>query len=176
MPAGQIDDAERAAILAEYPRYVTACAPLQPGPYGCLIVIAVVCVYFGLPTVLRWFGVVALPPPYGAIVTVIAVVAGVIGLLMSQINTIASKDPLSHAEQALAALGNPALADAAARRGAAIALLFHGAVLRKLDDPRQFDFGAARTRLGAALEYVCAAEEVLLEAKLLQRPVFTGQP
>ena len=174
MPASPIDDAERAAINAEYRRYIAACAPLQPGPYGCLIVIVVACLYFGLPSVLRFFGVASLPPPYGTVVTVIAVIAGVIGLLMSQIGSIGAKDPLSHAEQALAVLGDPALADPAARRGAAIALLFHGAVLRQRTAPPRFDFGAARARLGPALDYVCALESVLLAEGLLQKPVFTG--
>jgi hypothetical protein len=163
----QLEPAERAEILAEWERLRAEPRPRARPPYGCatvLIATVLSLLVWQVPRLAGW------APPSSLQSAVLAILALLIagGLLF---HLFAGSGKFAHdclrASEAIEWLAaNPGTSDAAARRRHAVTLLFFAVTAD--DGPSTsgtFDAGRARTRLGAHLPYVLAAERVLVEER-----------
>ena len=159
----QPDAAERAAILAEWDRLRAEPRPRARPPYGCatvLVASVLLLLAWQLPKLTGWAPPPTLQPVAVAILTL--VIAG--GLLFHLFvgSSKFAHDCLRAGEAIEWLAANPCTSDAETRRRHAVALLFFS--ITADDGPSMsttFDAGKARTRLGANLPYVLAAERVL---------------
>ena len=173
MSAPSIDAQERAAIVAAYRRRAADWKPRSPQPHGCLTLIVAVLLFLVSGPLVQgagWPGWVA------TVLAVVAVLAGIAGFFVMGARVV-PESPEQRAESAIVALGVGTPLDGATRREHAVALLFHAYDIQGPTMRSTFDFEAARTRLGAALPYLLAVEQVLDEAGLVGGyPVFLSRP
>ena len=154
------DDAERAAIVEEWRRRQEAWKPKESRGTGCLLVLAGLGLYFLVVGVApherpEWLRNVMMA------VMLLLIAAGALLMVVRRI----PYDPDELIESAIATLTGGA-ADAAARRQAAVALLFHYEDVQGPTSRTQFDAAQVRQRLGGVIGFVESVERVLREEKL----------
>lgn len=161
------DTAERLAIVEEWKRQKAAWKPKEYYGAGCLMLLGAVIVLFGMPQLNK---VIAMPQAVKLLGFALIPILGIGGYIVMQTRVIPG-DPRQIAGDAARLLAS-GTGDPAARRQAAVALLFHAWDQRGPTLSTGYDHAAARQEAGAGLEYLQAVEQVLKE-ELKIAPVFT---
>ena len=164
-----LDTTERFALLEEWDRRKAAWKPNDLEGAGCLMMLAGEVLLIATP---KLIGVLKLSLPKGAGIALLAlyVVLIVGGFIVKQVR-ILKEAPADIAERAVAALTTTGVDDETRRRET-VALLFHAVDQRGMRIDRVYDPAVIAPRLGPAMDYVLAAEEVLVAEKKCGR-VFT---
>lgn len=158
-----MDEAERAAIVAEWDRQVKEEVPPNVGPVGCAVAILAGVLLIVVPRVLS--------AHLAHLVAVPLVVVLVAGFLFSQFGGSGGRNVMrGRVERALLVLAGAG--DPDERRTAAVALLSNAYDTRGPALSGAYDRADIRERLGAALAEVIVVERVLRDERKIY-PVFT---
>jgi len=148
------DTAERLAIVEEWKRQQAAWKPKQGYATGCLMMLAAAALYPTLPGVIKFISPALL----------------VLGFVVMQSRQLPG-DPREIADKAATLLASGG-GEPAARRTAAVSLLFHAWDQRGPTMSAGYDHAAIRDKLGAGLGHLQSVEQVLKD-ELKLAPVFT---
>jgi hypothetical protein len=165
-----LDNAERAAVLAEYDRVSQEKPPANVSSCGCLLAMGGGLVFFGLPALLSDRNVAAGAKRGVIVLVVVLLVAGIYTYFRGN-------RPLQHAvtrsEWATAELERFLVLAPEERRRAAVTLLWYGHYSGGPYTATTYKPEALRRRISDALAYVTEVEQLLVSERKLYR-VFTA--
>jgi hypothetical protein len=160
----ELDTGERLELLAEWDRQKREKKPDSLEGYGCLMMLIGAVMIFALPKLVSLLGI-ALPQAVRSVLLAFFVLLVVGGLILRSVRF--RGGPLDVVDRAVATLGAPDLTPEARRRET-VALLMNAETGGQRSSP-VYDPAVIRPKLGAAIDYVLAAQEVLYAEKKTER-------